>query len=345
MRFSATEEHAMIRDTVAAFVRDQVREPAMAWNEHGPDDAVAAVVAELGAMGLLGVMVHERHGGAELGAVVLADVLTELAFGDAGLAAIVAGHSVALDALLQRADGLPGSNDDVAGTDAEKIEALATGKRVACVVADGLAVGAPGADVALVLAESCSIAQLADMDGEPVRLLGLRTAGAWRLASHGGAVLVAGAKSAQIRATRQLTAAAIAIGIGRRALQAGVQYSLERAQFGKPIARYQPIQWMTADSATELEAATLMTMRAAWLRDAGQRDAGQNWHDAAARAYRLAARYACKITDRMLQVHGGYGYTEDYVVERLYRDAATLHAVGGSMQVATVAVGAALSVS
>ena len=110
--------------------------------------------------------------------------------------------------------------------------------------------------------------------------------------------------------------AAIAVGIARAAAREAVNYATERAQFGKPISQFQAIQWMIADNATEVDAARLLCHRAAALVEAGQSATME-----AAMARRFAAEVARKVTDRAVQIHGGYGYTTEYPVERFWRDA------------------------
>jgi butyryl-CoA dehydrogenase len=109
---------------------------------------------------------------------------------------------------------------------------------------------------------------------------------------------------------------AMAVGLGMAALEAAVKYAKERVQFGQPIAEFQAIQWMIADMATELEAARLLVLRAAWLKDQGRRFTKE-----AAMAKLFASEAAVRACYKAIQIHGGYGYTKDYPVERFYRDA------------------------
>ncbi len=109
---------------------------------------------------------------------------------------------------------------------------------------------------------------------------------------------------------------AMAVGLGMAALEAATKYAKERVQFGQPIAEFQAIQWMLADMATELEAARLLVYRAAWLKERGQRFTKE-----AAMAKLFASEAAERACYKAIQIHGGYGYTKDYPVERLYRDA------------------------
>ena len=106
-----------------------------------------------------------------------------------------------------------------------------------------------------------------------------------------------------------------AVGIATAALEEAVAYAKERKQFGKPIGDFQAIQWMLADSKTELDAARLLALRAAQLKEAGKPFSRE-----AAMAKVFASEAANRIVARCLQVHGGYGYVRDFPVERHYRD-------------------------
>jgi alkylation response protein AidB-like acyl-CoA dehydrogenase len=109
---------------------------------------------------------------------------------------------------------------------------------------------------------------------------------------------------------------ALSVGIAQGAMEQAISYARKRQQFGKPIAEFQAVQWMLADSAVEIDAARLLVQRAAALRAAGQ---DTNLASAMAKLY--ASETAVRVCDRAVQVHGGYGYVKDYPVERAYRDA------------------------
>ena len=117
--------------------------------------------------------------------------------------------------------------------------------------------------------------------------------------------------------------AAQSLGIAQRALDLSISYSKERVAFGRPIASKQAIQWMIADMATQIEAARLMIWRAAVLKDQEMRGEGDGRR--VSRECSMAKLYASECAnfcaDRALQIHGGYGYSKEYEVERLYRDA------------------------
>jgi alkylation response protein AidB-like acyl-CoA dehydrogenase len=106
------------------------------------------------------------------------------------------------------------------------------------------------------------------------------------------------------------------VGIGRACLEASVKYAKEREQFGKPIGHFQAIQWKLADMSTRLDAARLLVHKAAWQRDNGE-DCGQM----ASQAKLAASTTANYCADECVQIHGGAGYTDDFHVERLFRDA------------------------
>lgn len=110
--------------------------------------------------------------------------------------------------------------------------------------------------------------------------------------------------------------AAQALGIAQAALDEAVKFAKERVQFGKPIATKQAIQWMLADMATKIQAARLLTYQAA-----ATKDAGQPFSMEAAMAKMFASEAADFVCNKAVQIHGGYGYIQDFKVERLYRDA------------------------
>jgi alkylation response protein AidB-like acyl-CoA dehydrogenase len=109
--------------------------------------------------------------------------------------------------------------------------------------------------------------------------------------------------------------AALSVGIAQGALEASLRYAKERKQFGKPIAEFQAIQWKLATMATEIAAARLMTHKAAWLKTQGL-----PFGLAASQAKLWASEMAVSATGEAVQIHGGYGFTKEYPVEKLYRD-------------------------
>src|SRR5580704_14298601 len=113
----------------------------------------------------------------------------------------------------------------------------------------------------------------------------------------------------------RISIAALSLGIARGALEASLHYVKERRQFGKAIAEFQGVQWKLADMATELDAARLLTLRAAVLKDSGLRVTRES---SMAKLY--ASEVAVRICDEAVQLHGGYGFIKDYPAEKFYRD-------------------------
>jgi butyryl-CoA dehydrogenase len=122
--------------------------------------------------------------------------------------------------------------------------------------------------------------------------------------------------------------AAQAIGIATAAYEAALAYARERKSFGVPIGQHQMVQWMLADMATAIEAARLLTRRAAWLKDGGARFGPE-----ASMAKLFASEMAMRVTTDAIQVHGGYGFIKEYLVERYFRDAKITQLYEGTSQI------------
>ena len=122
--------------------------------------------------------------------------------------------------------------------------------------------------------------------------------------------------------------AAQAVGIGRAALEASLKYAQERQTFGSPLASYQAIQWKLADMAVEVDAARLLTLQAAAVKDSGQPCTRQS-----AMAKLFAAETAMKAAIEAVQIHGGYGYTKEFKVERYFRDAKITEIYEGTSEI------------
>ncbi|HEY0077055.1 MAG TPA: acyl-CoA dehydrogenase [Pyrinomonadaceae bacterium] len=113
----------------------------------------------------------------------------------------------------------------------------------------------------------------------------------------------------------RISIAALAIGIAQGAYESALRYSKEREQFGKPISEFQAIQFKLADMATQIDAARLLTYRAAYLKDQGKRVTKES---AMAKLY--AGEMSVRVSEEAIQIHGGYGYTKDYPAEKYWRD-------------------------
>ncbi len=188
---------------------------------------------------------------------------------------------------------------------------------ISCFVLDG---GTPGLTVSreaekLGLASSSTV----DLVLEGVRVESGRLLGA---AGKGLSIALATLDGGRIGIAAQ------AVGIAQAAYDVARAYALEREQFGRRIAEFQAIQWKLADMATEIDAARLLTYRAAWLRDRGEPHA-----EAGAKAKLFASETARRQTGEAIQILGGYGYTKEFPVERYYRDAKSYQIVEGSSNV------------
>jgi alkylation response protein AidB-like acyl-CoA dehydrogenase len=132
----------------------------------------------------------------------------------------------------------------------------------------------------------------------------------------------------------RVNVAARGVGIAQRALELGLRYSQERKTFGKPIAEHQAIQFKLADMATQVDAARLLTLRAARLKDAGERS------DLEAGMAKLFASEAGRFcVEESFRIHGGYGYSKEYEIERLYRDAPLLLIGEGTSEIQRMVIG------
>ena len=132
----------------------------------------------------------------------------------------------------------------------------------------------------------------------------------------------------------RVNVAARGVGVAQRALELALQYSQERKTFGKPIAQHQAIQFKIAEMGTRVEAARLLTMKAARLKDAGQRSDLE-----AGMAKLFAAEAALSNAEECLRIHGGYGYSKEYEIERIYRDAPLLVIGEGTSEIQKMVIG------
>ncbi|HWI74811.1 MAG TPA: acyl-CoA dehydrogenase family protein [Baekduia sp.] len=135
----------------------------------------------------------------------------------------------------------------------------------------------------------------------------------------------------------RVNVAARGVGIAQRALELALRYSQERKTFGKPIAQHQGIQFKLADMATNVEAARLLTLKAARMKDAGERSDLE-----AGMAKLFASEAGLKVVEEAFRIHGGYGYSKEYEIERLYRDAPLLLIGEGTSEIQRMVIGRTL---
>jgi alkylation response protein AidB-like acyl-CoA dehydrogenase len=135
----------------------------------------------------------------------------------------------------------------------------------------------------------------------------------------------------------RVNVAARGVGIAQRALELALRYSQERKTFGKPIAEHQAIQFKLADMGTKVEAARLLTLKAARMKDAGERSDLE-----AGMAKLFASETGKEVVEESFRIHGGYGYSKEYEIERLYRDAPLLLIGEGTSEIQRMVIGRTL---
>jgi len=368
MDFELNEEHRLIQATVREFAAKEIL-PVAAELDHNPRYP-AEIIASAAALGLLGLTVPEEYGGAGLDGLANVLVQEELARASAGVQAIVTvQNSLVCDPILrfgtaeQKRRYLPRLvcgewlgcyclTEPAAGSDAMSLQTRAerrngewvlTGQKIfvtngveaqLCIVyartepvpgARGISAflvekSFPGISVGKVekkLGIKCSSTVeivLADCRVPAENLLGER--------GRGGPIALATLDGGRIGIAAQ------ALGIARAALEECVAYASLREQFGQPIKEFQAIQWAVADMATRIDAARLLTYRAAWLRDRGERCTAE-----AAMAKLVASETAMWAAHRAVQLFGGYGYIQEYPVERFFRDAKITEIYEGTSEV------------
>ena len=132
----------------------------------------------------------------------------------------------------------------------------------------------------------------------------------------------------------RVNVAARGCGVSLRAFELAIAYAQQRETFGKPIAQHQAIQFKLADMVTKIEAARLLTMKAARMKDAGQRSDLE-----AGMAKLFASETGKEVVEEAFRIHGGYGYSKEYEIERLYRDAPLLLIGEGTSEIQRMVIG------
>jgi len=373
MDFSLTEEQVMFRDMFRSFATKEIAKVAEHTdkNEQVPPELLKKAAEQ----GMLGALVPDTFGGAALDPVSYALMLEEIGKACMSTAVVLAHHtSQATQAILdfgsdaQKEQFLPllASGEAIgafaltepdAGSDIKAITTRAVHDGGEYVL-NGVKTWVGNAGIAglfIVFAASNPKANgkgmtafIVEKDTPGLKVghreptLGLRGATyhtlyldnvrvpeANRLGAEGDGAAIADKALDHFR----LALAAIALGLTAAAVEAGVKFAAERIQFGGPIARKQAIQNYIADSSAQVEALRYLVYHTAW--QAGQ---GAGLSTAATYAKLFAAQAARFVTDRMVQVHGGYGYMEDYAIARMYRNSRSLDLLGGTDELMRVAI-------
>ena len=356
MDFELSEELREIQRTVRAFCEREVKPHARRWDDE--ETFPWEVVKELGPMGLLGMNVPEEIGGSALGALGGAVVIEEIARFDGSLALTVAshnglgtGHILRFGTVAQRRRWIPplargeklaawGLTEPGSGSDAAamRTRAVRRGDRWVLNGAKTFITQGSVGDTFVVLAVTdperkqkgiSAFVLEKGMKGftqKPIHgKLGMRSSDTAELHLEDvevpddhrlGEVNEGFIDTLRILDRGRITIGALAVGLGQGALEEARAYAKERQAFGRPIAEHQAIAFMLADVATEVEASRLLVRRAAALCDAGA-----PFGTEAGMAKLFASEAAMRATSKAIQIHGGYGYTKDFPVERYYRDA------------------------
>ncbi len=368
MRIELTEEQRMLRDEVRRFADEVVRPRATEIDRSGefPRD----YYDQAGAMGLAGVAVPEEYGGAGMDAISYCLVIEEISRVCATSGVILSvNNSLVCDPILKFGSeeqkmeflkplaageklGCFALTEPGAGSDAAALRSTARRDGDGYVI-DGNKVfitNGTDADVALVFAtvdpalkHRGITAFLVPTDtpgfshgGHEYKLgvnasgttelafEGMRVPAAWRLGEEGEGFKVA---MSTLDGGR-IGIAAQAVGIAQGAMEEALQYAKDREQFGRPLTAFQAIQHYLADMSMELDAARLLTWKAAWAKTHRKRYSLE-----AAQAKLYSAEMAQRVTTKALQIHGGYGYTKEYNVERYFRDARITEIYEGTSEI------------
>jgi short-chain 2-methylacyl-CoA dehydrogenase len=359
-------EHELIRDTVGEFARDRVAPVAEELDREGrfPYE----LVAELAELGLMGIPIPEEYGGAGGDTLSYAIAIEELTRVDSSVAITVAAHTSlgTMPILLfgseeQRQRWLPdlaagkrlaafGLTEPGAGSDAGATRTTAEERGGEWVVnGSKLFITNAGTEITWGVTITAvtgpdEISNIVVENGTPgyelstpMKKMGWRASDTRALSFTDCAVPAENllgergkgfAQFLEILDGGRISVAAMGVGLAQGAYDLAYAYARERHQFGKPIASFQAVQFKLADMATEIEAGRALVYRAAWLKDQGRPFARE-----AAMAKLYTGELSHRAANWALQIHGGYGYTDEFAISRLYRDQKILEIGEGTNEV------------
>jgi alkylation response protein AidB-like acyl-CoA dehydrogenase len=355
MHYEMNDNQKMIAEMVRNFGDKHIRPNMMEWdeNQYFPKE----LFKEMGALGLMGVLVPEEYGGSGFGYFEYVTAITELgsicgsiALSMAAHNSLCTGHIMAFGNEEQKRKYLPllakgewlgawGLTEPNTGSDAMRMKCTATEdgdyfvlNGTKCWITHGIS-----GDVAVVIARTGELLDSHGMTafiiergtpgfqaGKKENKLGMRASETAELIFDNcrvhksqvlGKVGDGFIQAMKILDGGRISIAALSLGIGKGAMEASIKYSKEREQFGQPISNFQGISFKIADMKTKYDAAELLTFRAADLKNRGERVTKES---AMAKLY--ASEMCVWIANEAVQVHGGYGYTKDFPVEKFYRD-------------------------
>jgi short/branched chain acyl-CoA dehydrogenase len=364
--FDLSEDHELLRQTVRDFAVERIAPVAEELDrEHRfPYDIVAAL-AELG---LMGIPIPEVHGGSGGDTLAYALAIEELTRIDSSVAITVAAHTSlgTMPILLFGSDAqkerwLPdlasgrrlaafGLTEPEAGSDAGATRTTAELRDGGWVVnGSKIFITNAGTDITALVTITArtgegEISNIVVPNGiggyeisAPMRKLGWRASDTRELSFRDCAVPedhLLGTRGAGLRQFLEIldggriSVAAMGLGLAQGAYDLASAYAQERKQFGQPIGRFQAIQFQLADMATEIEAGRNLVYKAAWLKDQGRPFA-----QAAAIAKLYTGELAHRVANAALQIHGGYGFMDEYAISRLYRDQKVLEIGEGTNEI------------
>ena len=366
MDFDLSDEHDLLRKTVREFAEERIAPVAEELDrEHRfPYE----IVSELAELGLMGIPIPEEHGGAGGDTLSYAIAIEELTRIDSSVAITVAAHTSlgTMPILLfgsdeQKAEWLPdlasgrklaafGLTEPGAGSDAGATRTRAELRDGSWVVnGSKIFITNAGTDISACVTITArtgddEISNIIVPNGTPgyevsapMRKMGWRASDTRELSFRDAEVPegnLLGPRGAgfkqflEILDGGRISVAAMGLGLAQGAYELARSYAQEREQFGKPVAAFQAIQFALADMATEIEAARGLVYKAAWLKDQNRPFAQE-----AAMAKLYTGELSKRVSDRALQIHGGYGFMDEYAISRLYRDQKVLEIGEGTNEV------------
>jgi butyryl-CoA dehydrogenase len=367
MDFTLSEEHRLVQSTVREWAAARLAPRAAEMDRTG--SYPRELIRELGDMGLAGVYIPEEYGGGGMDTVSYAIVLEEIARAEAGLAAVLSVNN-SLDCYPIFAFGSEAQKrtyltelargrklgcycltEPTAGSDAASLRTSARRDGESYVLNGTKIFVTNGveADVLVIYARtggegprgiSAFIAERGDPGlsvGKIEHKLGIHTSSTCEIVlqdcrlprnrllgeeGRGFTVAMATLDGGRIGIAAQ------ALGIARAAMEDAIAYAKDRRQFGRPIGEFQATQWKIADMATRIQAGRLLMYRAAWIRDRGRRHTLE-----ASMAKLFASETAMWAATQAVQIFGGYGYIQDYPVERHFRDAKITEIYEGTSEI------------
>ncbi|MEZ7998564.1 MAG: acyl-CoA dehydrogenase [Flavobacteriales bacterium] len=355
MNFEITENQQMIADMVKDFAKKEILPNVMKWDEY--QEFPVEVFKKAGELGLMGVLVPEEYGGSGLGYFEYIQIIVEISkvCGSIGLS-VAAHNSLCTNHILtfgseeQKKKYLPklataehigawGLTESNTGSDAMRMKCVAEKEGDHYVLSgtkNWITHGKSG-DIAVVLARTGELLDSHGItafvvergaegftSGKKEDKLGMRASETAELVFdkcriHKDQVLGKEGEgfiqAMKILDGGRISIGALGLGIAKGAFEASVKYSKEREQFGKPISQFQAISFKLADMATEIEAAELLLFEAADLKNNGR-----NCTKVSAMAKYFTSEVAVRCSTEAVQIHGGYGYTKEFPVEKFYRD-------------------------